>query len=537
MCNNHHNIGFAKHHKNHDQHHEQWSRRSFIQALGLAGSGTIMLGGKALAASSPSPLALALNQTENDRSLVLIRLKGGNDGLNTIIPLAQYNTYANNRNNIRITPDNYFNLSDEFAMPNFMNPLQSMWGDGKMKVLHGVGYPDQDLSHFRSSDIWATAEETEEISTGWMGRYFEELYPDYLTTPPERPAAIQIGSVGNLIFEGAENNYAFTVANPSQLESIANTGTVYDLDSLPDCTYGEQLRYMRGITNTTYLYAGVINDAYSATANDVEYDDNYFASQLAIVARLIKGNLGTKIFMVTIDGFDTHANQEDEHQRLMSRVSKGVSDFFADLASSGFDDKVIAMTISEFGRRVEQNGSLGTDHGSCAPMMLFGPALNGSGFLGEHPSLTDLDNDGNMKFSIDFREAYASILKDWLCVDAQFIDTALLDKPIEALETGISCSGALGNDDFFLNRQLDHFATYQDNQVDINLVMTGSARIVVRLYNIIGQDVGLLMDEFKTEGTHKINVKSAANKRLAKGQYIYRISTGGQNYSRSILIP
>ena len=537
MCNTHHINGVAKTDKNHDKHHEQWSRRSFIQALGLAGSGTIMLGGSNLAAASPSPLALALSQAENDRVLVIVRLKGGNDGLNTIIPLAQYGVYSDNRRDLRITSGNYFNLSDEFAMPNFMSDFQAMWGDGKMKVVHGVGYPDQNLSHFRSSDIWATGEEAEEIPTGWLGRYFEELYPDYLISSPDRPAAIQIGSIGNPIFEGAENNYAFTVANPNQLESIANSGSVYDMENLPDCKYGSQLGFMRGVTNTTYKYANVINEAYTSTTNEADYQDNYFADQMAIVARLIKGNLGTKVFMVSIGGFDTHANQVNEHQILMNRVSSAISNFFQDLAAAGYEDKVLAMTISEFGRRVEQNGSMGTDHGSCAPMMLFGPALNGNGFIGEHPSLTDLDNNGNMRFSVDFREIYATMLKDWLCLDAQFVDTALLGKPFDSLEgANISCPGSLGTEDLLSGNSFEHFASYDNNSVAVNFVLPVNARVVVRLYNIIGQDIGVLMDEFKSQGTHSVDVKTAVKRRLSRGQYIYRISTGGRNYSKSILV-
>ncbi len=537
MCTNH-IKGAAKHHKEHDAHHEAWSRRSFIQTLGLTAGGTILLGGSAIAASKPSALSLALNEAPTDRVLVIIRLKGGNDGLNTIIPLQQYDTYANYRPEIRIESGSYFNLSDEFAMPNYANPLEALWGDGKMKVIHGVGYEDQNLSHFRSSDIWATIEDEEEIKTGWFGRYFEELYPDYLANPPERPAAVQIGSIGNLIFEGVENNYAFTVANPDQLQAIANTGEFYDLNNLPECTYGDQLGFMRGITNTTYRYAGVINEAYSDAENAVEYQDNSFARQMAIVARLIKGNLGTKVYMVSIDGFDTHANQIEDHERLLTRISGAVSSFFQDLEVTGHDLDVVAMTISEFGRRVEQNGSQGTDHGSCAPMLLFGPALNGNGFIGNHPSITDLDNNGNMRMSVDFRQAYATMLKDWLCLDAQYVDTALLGKPIESLDTGITCSGALTNGDFFLQSSiLDHFASYQDREVDINYVMSNSARVVIKLYNIIGQDLGVLMDEFKTEGTHSLNVKSAANQRLLKGQYIYRILMNGQSYSRSILVP
>ena len=245
----------------HDQEHATWSRRSFIQALGLAGGGSIMLGGAAISAAKASPLSVALANSENDRILVIIRLKGGNDGLNTIVPVYDYATYANLRPTIRHQQNQLLNLDADFAIPNYMDSLEPLWGEGQMKVVHGVGYPDQNLSHFRSSDIWASGEDVLEEPTGWWGRYYEYLYPDYLTNPPEVPPAIQIGSIGNLIFEGQETNYAFSVANPDELQSVAENGLLHQLTNLPDCVYGDKLFFMRSTANTTFTYAGVINDA------------------------------------------------------------------------------------------------------------------------------------------------------------------------------------------------------------------------------------------------------------------------------------
>ena len=229
MCNNH-NIpkkDTSKEEKTvHDQEHANWNRRSFIQALGLAGAGSMMLGQAAISATKPSPLSVALSQVENDNILVIIRLKGGNDGLNTIVPVYDYATYANLRPTIRHQQNNLLNLNADFAIPTYMNSFESMWGDGQMKVVHGVGYPQQNLSHFRSSEIWGSAEAVNFEPTGWWGRYFEDLYPDYLINPPETPPAIQIGSIGNLIFEGENSNYAFSVANPAQLASVAESGSL-----------------------------------------------------------------------------------------------------------------------------------------------------------------------------------------------------------------------------------------------------------------------------------------------------------------------
>lgn len=187
-----------------------------------------------------------------------------------------------------------------------------------MKVAHGVGYQFNSLSHFRGSDIWASTDAITDEPTGWFGRYFEQLHPDYLVNPPTIPAAIQIGSIGNLIFDGDDSNYAFSVANPEQLETIAQNGTLHDMSNLPSCTYGEQLQFMRATTNTTFNYAGTINSAYLASTNSVAYLNNQFGRQLANVARMIKGNLGTKVYMVTLGGFDRHANQATTHDNLMN---------------------------------------------------------------------------------------------------------------------------------------------------------------------------------------------------------------------------
>lgn len=274
----------------HDQEHKKWNRRSFLQALGLVGGGTMMLGSTPLTASRPSPLTVALSQSESDRVLVLIRLKGGNDGLNTIIPIYDYDVYANLRPTLKHELSDLTNLSSDFGIPSFMNNLEPLWGNGAMKVVHGVGYNNGSLSHFSGSDIWASTDENDNERTGWLGRYFENLYPDYTVSPPEIPAAVQIGSVGNLIFEGADNNYAFSAANPQQLENIANNGALYNVTNLPECTYGDHLGFLRSTTNITFNYANIISDAYLSVENSVTYPDNDISRQLANVARMIKGN-------------------------------------------------------------------------------------------------------------------------------------------------------------------------------------------------------------------------------------------------------
>ena len=521
----------------HDQEHATWNRRSFIKALGLAGAGSMMLGGTNVSATAPSPLSVALSRSENDNILVIIRLKGGNDGLNTVVPLYDYDTYSNLRPTIRHQENELLSLSPDFAIPSYMNALESVWGGGNMKIIHGVGYPDQSLSHFRSSDIWATADAINEEPTGWWGRYFEDLYPDYLINPPEIPPAIQIGSIGNLIFEGSDSNYAFSVANPEQLANIAQTGGLHDVVNLPECVYGDKLLFLRAQTNTTFTYAEVINDAYMASSNQATYLQDALSEQLAIIARMIKGGLGTKVYMVSLDGFDTHANQVDKQRELHENLASGIKNFYEDLAITGYDDKVLGMTISEFGRRPYENGSNGTDHGTASPTFLFGAGLNGNGFVGDHPDIdaSAWDNNNNLVPSTDFRDVYASVLTDWFCLDPSVVNTILLNDNSQTLNLGFNCQG-LTTPDFANVSHFSHVATYRDNRTFIEINMQNSAHVEVKLINILGQEMVTLCNEILTPGNHIIDVKARANTRLAYGQYIYRINTLGQFYSKSILI-
>jgi uncharacterized protein (DUF1501 family) len=538
MCDNQHfpKKKESKDEKNiHDQEHATWNRRSFIQALGLVGAGSMTMGGAAISATKPSPLSVALSEVDNDHILVIVRLKGGNDGLNTIVPIYDYATYANLRPTIRHQQSDLINLNADFAIPSYMNSLESVWGEGKMKVVHGVGYQNQNLSHFRSSEIWASTDDINFEPTGWWGRYFEDLYPDYLINPPESPPAIQIGSIGNLVFDGADSNYAFSVANPEQLASVAESGTVHDVLNLPDCVYGDKLLFMRAAANTTFIYSQVLNDAYMSATNNAPYEDENLSNQLAIVARMIKGGLSTKVYMVTLNGFDNHANQVNNHRELLEDLANSVKNFYTDLTDGGMDDKVLTMTISEFGRRPYENGSNGTDHGAASPVMLFGSGLEGSGFVGSHPSLTEWDANDNLIPTTDFRDVYSTVLTDWFCLDPSVVNLILLNQTYQNLNLGLECE-TLSTSDFNNTSRLFHVPIYKNDRTYIELNMPVTAHVDIKLYDIMGREIGTLANEILFQGKQSIDVKANIKSRLSFGQYVYRIATGGQFYSKSILI-
>ncbi len=563
MCNNNIPINIHKQ-KGHDEEHKVWSRRSFMQALGIAGSGSMMLGSNMLTASAPSPLTSAIANAETDNILILIRLSGGNDGLSTVVPIEQYDTYANARPNIYIPESKLLKLTDDFGIPSYMNALEPMWGEGQFKAVHGVGYENQSLSHFTGSDIYANTDLTTTgfsgLNTGWMGRYFEDIYPDYLVNPPASPAAIQIGNFGSLVFQGEETNYAFVTSNIDQLEEIAETGVQYSLDDslFNNCMYGDQLKFLRGVANTTYEYSGLIHEAYERGQNQVQYQDNGFARQLALLARLIKGNLGTKVYMISMGGFDTHGNQPLAHERLMSNLSIAINNFYEDIAFTQQDDKVLSMTFSEFGRRIFENGSNGTDHGKAAPTLFFGSGLNGSAFVGEHPSLESPNGRGNLEYTMDFRDLYATVLAEWLCVPIPLVEQHLLNHTYAPVNLGFNCSGvdfpdiAYSDEPYTPPTPMDpngedptpellnavvHKPFYPTQQTPhIYLEMPFSAHVDIQLYNILGQNVGTIYNEMMFEGSVEINIRERMPNHLSTGKYIYRIQVQDKKMSKSVMV-
>lgn len=563
MCNNHIPLQ-NKSPLGHDEEHKVWSRRSFLQALGIAGSGSMMLGSNMLTASAPSPLTAAIANADTDSILILIRLSGGNDGLSTVIPINQYDTYANARPNIYIPESKVLKLTDEYGVPSYMNALEPMWGNGQFKAVHGVGYENQSLSHFTGSDIFANTDLTTTgfrgLNTGWMGRYFEDIYPDYLVNPPASPAAIQIGNFGSLVFQGEETNYAFVTSNIDQLEEIAETGVQYSLDDslFNNCMYGDQLKFLRGVANTTYEYSGLIHEAYERGQNQVEYQDNYFARQMALLARLIKGNLGTKVYMISMGGFDTHGNQPLAHEQLMSNLSIAINNFYEDVAFTQQDEKVLSMTFSEFGRRIFENGSYGTDHGKAAPTLFFGSGLNGSAFVGEHPSLENPNGRGNLEYTMDFRDLYATVLAEWLCVPIPLVEQHLLDHPYAPVNLGFNCSGvpfpdiAYSSDPPTLPTPEDPVAENPTPELldaiihkpfyptkgtpHIYLEMPFTAHVDIQLFNILGQKVGTVYNEIMAEGSAELNICDLIPASLSTGKYIYRIQVSDKKMSKSVMV-
>jgi len=327
-------------------------------------------------------------------------------------------------------------------------------------------------------------------------------------------------------------NISVSVNDPNELYEIAQNGQLYDVNNLPSCLYGDQLGYMRSVANSTFFYAEAIKEAYDASSNQVEYS-GYLGNQLAIVARLIKGNLGTSLYMVTLDGFDTHAGQNEVHPRLMMDVANSVRAFYDDLAFADKAKSVLSMTVSEFGRRPDQNASAGTDHGAGAPMLLFGEGLNGSGFVGAEPDLQNFDRNGNIIYDIDFREIYATVLENWLCVEAPTVNS-VLGNSFNRLDLGIACTTATSINGVAAPA-IQHSVRYiSAQQVDIVYTLPSATQVRVDVFNILGQPVATLVDAYQLAGEYQVTFTSRGY--LASGQYFYRIQAGNRAVSQAIRI-
>ncbi len=518
----------------HQRDHALKSRRNFLKSTGLFSLGSAMMLGKTpITSILPSKFtnALAATSCEN-RTLVLIRLNGGNDGLNTIIP--RFNgEYYDIRPSLAIPESGLWNLSDQFGMPNFMQDLQPFWEEGKMKVVHNVGYPDANYSHFRSSDIWATSSDSDQyLDTGWIGRMMELEFPAYTDAPPAVPPALQIGVQTNLIFKAAVGSMALSISNPNEFYQIAQSGQLYQTSNLGTQEKRQELAYVRSVANSSFRYSESIREAYNNSTTDADYNPDGLANQLRIISRLIKGNLGTKVYMVSIGGYDTHANQAETHTRIQDYVAKGVSKFFEDLRATGHSEDVLAMTFSEFGRTIFENGSAGTDHGTGGPMMLFGENI-GNGFYGEAPDLENVDEYGDPYHSMDFRAVYGSVLKDWLCVPEDVVDEVIgtkLDKIDDFLPTG---EAATGQSDTAALQGYNPAPDSSNIQIKYSVLQRGV--VVIQIQNENGNTLRTIMNEFREKGSYTYEL-DPSKFYLNSGKYKMRLMTGGRAYNKPIEI-
>jgi uncharacterized protein (DUF1501 family) len=428
-------------------------RRKFIKYAAATLATPFLFNGqwiRALANDSALESLIAYNP---DRKLVLVQLNGGNDGLNMVIPISQYDNLANARGNILVQQSQILKLTDETGFHPSMAEITNLYKEGKVQIIQGVGYPNPNLSHFRSKDILLSASDSNVIeNSGWMGRLFSNQFPDYPAGYPNanqpHPIALTIGSTSSAICQSELANYSSVLTNLSS--SYSNSS---DNISYPETPFGNELRFLTTMMEQTESYLSVIKAAAAKAKNlSLLYPatgQNSLADQLKIVANLIAGGLKTQIYVVSLGGWDTHSLQVTSladkltgaQPTLLSKVSKAIVAFEDDLKLMGKADEVIGFVFTEFGRRIKSNDSLGTDHGTTWPAILFGSKVN-PGIIGKNPVIPAIvGKSDNLPLQNDFRSIYASIYKQWFNIEDQGI-TQLLGRSFPEI-TVINTSTAI----------------------------------------------------------------------------------------------
>jgi uncharacterized protein (DUF1501 family) len=350
------------------------------------------------------------NSTRDGRILVVVQLDGGNDGLNTVIPFGDEN-YARHRPTLKIAARKVRRLDKTVGLHPEMKGAAKLFEAGRLAIVQGVGYPNPNRSHFESMAIWqhGRVDLARHDSIGWLGRAADGWHDPALSAPDSifaGPEAIPIALRGNRANTiSMENESDLQVSSPP---TRIGAGASANSDDISD--------YVGRTLAHTYEAARRFNDSQTSTRSDASYPSTELAGHLKLVSRLIKMDGGTRVFYVSQSGYDTHAAQADQHGRLLGEFSAALAAFLDDLRQSRLDDRVVLMSFSEFGRRVQENASGGTDHGAAAPVFVAGKPVQGR-LINDHPSLVDLD-EGDLKMSVDFRQIYATILTDWLGLDA-----------------------------------------------------------------------------------------------------------------------
>jgi len=519
-------------------------RRTFLRNLLPAAMVPAVVDGYSVKALMPSPLLGALmNLTaDTDHVLVIIQLNGGNDGLNMVIPRDTYSLYQVARSNIAIPESKVLSLTgnDRTGLHPAMTGLQALFNEGKVGIVQAVGYPTPNFSHFRATDIWMTAANSNEVLTsGWAGRYLNESFPTFPTGYPNAampdPPAIQIGSVTSLTLQGVGTGMGMSLTNPTSFYNLVNGLQ----DPAPNTPAGKELTHIRTVARQTTQYATSIKAAADKVAQQGPYPSpNALADQLKIVARLIKGGLKTRVYMVGMGGFDTHAVQANStdtttgsHANLLRTLSDAVKAFMDDLKRLGVEDRVLGMTFSEFGRRIRSNSSVGTDHGAAAPLFVFGSNVQ-PGIIGRNPTipLNATFND-NVPHQYDFRSVYASILQQWFCVDNAMLQAVML-RNFQQLPVvkATACSNV--NPKILEGERL--IMNYPNPFTGTTSITfrTEGGHTLVQVMDTLGRVVAVLTDREYTPGSYTMPFDSG---RLPPGVYYARLQNGPATQVKAML--
>lgn len=521
-------------------------RRSFLRTASAA-----TIGGFSVRGLGNPMLSPLFDRSGEDRVLVIVQLYGGNDGLNTVIPLDQYGVLSSVRSNVLIPENAVLDLPGVVGtgLHPSMGGMRELWQNGKLSIVQGVGYPNPDFSHFRSTDIWETgANSDQQLASGWVGRYLHQEYPNFPNGYPNAtmpdPLSIRIGAPISIGLQHQGVSMGASIYNTE--DSLNLTGNLFTDPVTADCM-GSKLDFVRTVQRQSDLYGDVIEAAAVPGCNlstlypTGDQPGAELARALKIVAQLICGGLKTRIYWVGIDGFDTHAQQVvsgnptiGNHADLLRGVSDSIHAFQNDLELLGIDDRVIGMTFSEFGRRIKSNASIGTDHGTSAPLFLFGTNVL-PGMLGANPDIpANTTYETNLPMQYDFRSVYASVLKDWFCLEPDDVDAVMLDTyQTLALVDPSGCQG-VGVHEANQRAGVSLLDVYPNPFIDVvNLRFeTGGDRAVVQVFGDNGQVVRTIHNGPLPAGEHRMQVDLGD---LAAGAYYCRVQTGMEQQVKAVM--
>ncbi len=527
-------------------------RRDFLKTTAPFATLPVLLNGLPIhALGSPDTMnVLSKAFVNTDHVMVLIQMNGGNDGLNTVIPTDQYSNLSKARSNVMIPLAKALVMDgvDGTSLHPAMTGMRNLFNDEKLSIVQSVGYPNPNFSHFRSTDIWHTASDSDEaLHSGWVGRYLSHEFPNYPMGFPNSdmpdPLVLQIGSVVSTVCQGVSVNMGMAISDPSAYYQLV-TG---NYTPSPKTNAGKELDYIRQVAGQSNEYGQAVKTAGEKGNNkSTKYPtagENSLADQLKIVAQLISGGLKTRIYVVNINGFDTHASQVSatggtetgNHANLLSNLSNAIDAFQDDIELLGLKDRVLGMTYSEFGRRIMSNFSLGTDHGAAAPMFLFGTSVK-PGILGDNPTIADtVAVNDNVPMQYDFRSVYASVLKDWFCLENTEVDSVMLKthQTLPLLKDTCNTNSSTRNE---LRKSGDAYVMNYPNpfshSTTIRFESTGG-HILLQVFNPQGQIIDTLVDSEVPVGEH--SVAFTANN-LAPGTYFYRYQNGEIQQTKPMIL-
>ena len=535
-------------------------RRNFIKLTSTASAISLL----------PSQVTASLNIAKNfldctisNRKLVLINLAGGNDGLNTIIPINYYDVYSNLRPSIKI-PSNgvnsYINLDEtldetqQIGLHPSLTGIKNLYDNDLLRIIQSVGYPSQNKSHFASTDIYSTANDGNTwdngSNSGWIGRFMESYYADLMQN--SYPLGVEIGSKSNSLGFHGESEHGLSVningQDPSGFYSLISGMAGEPPNNIPISDYGHELEYIIQTDALSNMYSEAISNSFNNGQNAVSYPDTDISNQLKTVARLISGGLESKVYMVKLSGFDTHFGQNQaendilgDHNDLLTKLSSAVTAFMNDLSAMNLKNDVVGLTYSEFGRKAAENGSLGTDHGEIAPMFVFGAPVKG-GVSGFNPDLNEANENNGYQIQtvqFDYRDTLGTLLQDYLGADNLALDATFFNNSINQSFSETKIEDLIKSEfSVATNCYSNTLSNNRDNNKIFYIINPVYSDLIIKSknqeYSSFKYELYDMNSKLVSKGSSLIN-ESISISHLINGIYILNITTNDKSEAHRII--